>query len=92
LRSSGELAWIGEPEAGVAGCSLGERRGKYWNFDVVVVMDLGRLFARVGAEDAAGVLDKATLERNRAGEEQGVERGAVKAFANEVPSSDDEQR
>ena len=55
--------WIGESEADVAGRALRESRGHH--FDVVVVVHLGGLLARMGSEDPAGVLDEASLERDR---------------------------
>ena len=46
----------------------------------MVVVDLGRSLAVVGAEDAAGVLDKPSLPGDGCGEEEGVQRGAVEPF------------
>jgi hypothetical protein len=74
-------ARIAESEAGVAGCALGECGSEDGNFDIVIVMDLGGLLVRTGSEDAAGVLDEAPLERDRACQEQRVECGTVEAFA-----------
>ena len=57
----------------------------------MVVVHFGGLLAWMGSEDAAGVLDEASLERDRACEEQGVECGTVEAFADEVSGGNDEQ-
>ena len=90
IRELRGLAGVGESEADVAGGSLGERCCENGHLDVVVVVDLGSLFARVGAEDAACVLNEASLERDRPREEQGVEGGAVEAFTDEVARRNDE--
>jgi hypothetical protein len=42
----------------------------------VVVVDLGRILAGVGAQDASGVLDEAAFDGDRCSEEQGVECGS----------------
>ena len=46
----------------------------------MVVVDLGRSLAVVGAEDAAGLLDEPTFLGDGCGEEEGVQRGAVEPF------------
>ena len=89
---SGELAGVGESEAEVAGCAFGERGREHWHLDVVVVVHFGGLLARMGSEDAAGVLDEASLERDWTCQEQGVECRAVEAFADEVARRDHKQR
>lgn len=58
----------------------------------MVVVDLGGGLAGVRSQDSAGVLDEPAFERDRSGEEQGVERGAVEAFADVGTGGDDEQR
>ena len=80
--------WIGESEAGVARRALGESGRQDGNFDVVVVVHLGGPLAGVRSGGAAGVLDEASLERDRACQEQRVECGTVEAFADEVARRD----
>src|SRR5712692_67761 len=88
----GQAAGVGEAEAGVAGGAFGQGSGEYAGGGVVVVVDLGGGLARVGAQDPSGVLDEASLERDRGREEQGVQRGAVEAFPGIGPGGDDKQR
>jgi len=71
VRVSGEFSWVGEAEAGVAGCAFGEGGGEDRGVGVVVVVDLGGGLAGVGAENASDVLDEASLEGDGGGEEQG---------------------
>ena len=89
---SAPFARVGKSEAGVAGRSFGERRGEDGDVDVVVVVDFCGLLAGVCAQDAAVVLDEASLERDRSGKEQSVECGTVEPFADEVAGGDDEER
>ena len=91
-QTSSGPSGIGEAEAEVTRRPLGEGSGKHGHLDVVVVVDLCRLLAGVGAQDASGVLDESTLEGDRAGEEQGVQCRAVEAFADEVACRDNEER
>jgi hypothetical protein len=58
----------------------------------VVVVDLGGGLAGVGSEDPAGILDEPAFEGDRCDEEEGVESGAVEAFANVGAGGDDKQR
>jgi len=46
----------------------------------VVVVDLSGCLAVVGAQDAPGVLQQASLAGDRRGEEEGVQRRAVESF------------
>ena len=77
----GDAAGVGESEAGVSGGAFGQRCGEHAGGGVVVVVDFGGGFAGVGAQDPPGVLDQASFERDRRGEEQGVQGGAVEALA-----------
>jgi hypothetical protein len=74
------FAWVGEAEAGVAGCALGEGGGEDAGEFVVVVADFGGGFAVMGPQDAPGVLDEASFLGDGCGEEQGVQCGAVESF------------
>lgn len=58
----------------------------------MVVVDLGGGLAGVRAEDPAGVLDEAAFEGDRRGQEEGVKRGAVEAFADVGAGGDGQQR
>lgn len=60
-------------------------------YTVMIVVDFGGL-AVVGAEDAPGVLEEASLLGDGRGEEQGVERRAVEAFPGVGAGGDREQR
>jgi len=60
--------------------------------DVVVVVNLGGGFPGVGPQDASGVLDESAVEGDGGGEEQGVQRGAVEAFADVGADGADERR
>ena len=82
---------IGEAKAGVAGRSFGERCGQHRGVRVVVVVDLGSGLAWICTQDPAGVLDKAAFEGQRSGEEQGVQDGAVEAFADVRAGRDDQE-
>lgn len=59
---------------------------------VVVVMDFGGGLAGMGAQDPTRVLDQASFERDRRGEEQGVQDGAVESLADELSRGDNQQR
>jgi hypothetical protein len=50
------------------------------------------VLAGIGAQDAAGVLDEPSLERDRRGEEQGVEGGAVEALSGIRAGGNGQQR
>jgi hypothetical protein len=67
-----------------------ERRGEDRRCRVVVVVDLGGLFAGRRADHASGTLDEQTVIGDRAGEEQGVECWGVEPFADERCGADDE--
>ena len=56
---------VGEPEAGVAGCSLGQRCGEDSGVLIVVVVDLGGGLAVVRTKDAVGVLEEPSLLSDR---------------------------
>lgn len=43
-------------------------------------------------QDSSCVLDQVSLERDRCGEQEGVQRGAVESFADERAGGDDQQR
>jgi len=55
---------VGEPEAQIAGCALGQGTGEHSGLGVVVVVHLGRGLAGMGTDDAPDVLDEAALERD----------------------------
>ena len=63
--------------------------GEYGDELVDVVVELDVVFVVVGAEKPADVLDDSAFERDREGEEQGVEGGPVESFA-EVGAGGDE--
>ena len=54
-------------------------------------MDFGRGFAGVGAQYPPGILDQAPFKRDRRGEEQGVQGGAVEAFPDVGPGGHRQQ-
>ena len=57
----------------------------------MVVVDLGGGLAGVRAQDPPGVLDEAPFERDRRGEEQGVQGRAVEALADVGAGGHDQQ-
>ena len=61
-------------------CFLVEKGG-LTRFKIISEYVISGLLAGVGTQDAAGVLDETPLERDRPGEEQGIECGAIEAFA-----------
>jgi hypothetical protein len=85
LCGLGAAARVGEAEAGVAGGAFGQGRCENSGAQVVVVVDLGGGLARVGPQDAPRVLDEASFECDRRGEEQGVQGRAVEALADVGP-------
>src|ERR1035437_3910153 len=70
-------AGVGEAETGVAGRTFGERGSEHSGGDVVIVVDLGGVLARVCSQDATGVLDQSSFEGDRGGQKQGVEHWAI---------------
>jgi hypothetical protein len=86
------MACVGESEAGVAGCAAGQGRCEDAGRDIVVVVDLGGVLARVGPQDPPGLLHEAALEGDGCGEEEGIQRRTVEALADVGPRRDDEQR
>jgi hypothetical protein len=58
---------------------------------VSVVVDANVCLAFVGAHEPSGVLDEPALERDREGEEEGVELWAVEAFAEVLAGRDDDE-
>ena len=56
---------------------------------VVVVVDLGDVFAWCRAGNSSGALDEQPVEGDRRGQEQGVECGSVEALADKRGSADD---
>src|ERR1035441_2862120 len=87
-----EAARVGEAEAGIAGGAFGQGGSEHAGGGVVVVVDLGGGLAWAGSQDAPGVLDEASFERHRRGEEQGVQWGAVEAFTGVGPGGHGQQR
>src|ERR1019366_2330969 len=87
-----EAARVGEAEAGIAGGAFGQGGSEHAGGGVVVVVDLGGGLAWAGSQDAPGVLDETSFERDRRGEEQGVQWGAVEAFTGIGPGGHGQQR
>ena len=85
-------ARVRKAEAAITGCALGERCREDWNLDVVVVVHLCGLLAWMGSKDPAGVLDEASLERDRPGQKERVECWTIESLPDEVSSGNDEQR
>jgi hypothetical protein len=56
----------------------------------VIVVNLGDVLAGGGSDHASGALDEQSVVGDRAGEEVGVERWGVEAFADEWCGADDE--
>src|SRR3977135_743474 len=96
LRCSG-WAWLAaagggqvEAEGGVGGAAFVVLAGEDRHEEVDVVVDLDAGLGVGGAEDPADVLADVALELDREGQEQGVERWAVEAFADEAGGGGEE--
>jgi hypothetical protein len=72
---------IRKPKIGVTGRALGEHGGEDASPLIEIVMNFSRRFILMRAQDPAHVLSQAAFIGNWCGEEQGIQGGAVEAFA-----------
>ena len=82
--------WFGEAEGFVAGHAPLQGAGENGQSRVVVVVYFGSVLAGGGAHDSSSALDEQAVEGDWRGEEQGIQRGGVEAFADERCGADDE--
>ena len=81
---------VREAQADITRRAFAQGRAENAGFDVVVVVHLDEVLARSGPQDSSDVLDESAFERDRCGEEQGVEGRTVEALSDERPSGNDE--